>query len=130
MIVDVATKSTETIADGWFPSWSPDGNKLAYVALNGSRCYTVDLRHRQRRLLWWSLRTLFTEDIIGPAIWAPSGGGALFNVTSGMKGDSRVGYYVDFASGKTRRVWYDSAFEVVGWLGHGSQDTAEPKPNR
>jgi len=130
MVVDVATRSADTVAEGWFPSWSPDGNKLAYITPNGSRCYEVNLRNNQRRLLWWSLRTLFADNILGPAVWAPSGEGALLNVTSGMKGDSREGYYVDFASGKTRRVWYDSAFEVVGWVGHGSQDMAEPKPNR
>jgi len=104
--------------------------RLAYITPNGSRCDEVNLRNHQRRLLWWSLRAIFVDDILGPAVWAPSGHGALLNVTSGAKGDARECYYVDFVSGKTRRVWYDSAFEVVGWSGHGSQDTAEHNPNR
>ena len=116
MIVDVASKSTATVADGWFPSWSPDGAKIAYVTVNGSRCYEVDLRTNRCRLLWWSTRTLLFDDIIGPPVWSPSGQGAMFNVTSGMKGDSRSVYYVDFKSGDTRRVVYDPDFAVVGWL--------------
>lgn len=105
MVVDVATKSTTSIAEGWFPSWSPDGRKIAYITLNGSKCYEVDLPKDRRRLMWWSLRTLLGDDLVGPAVWSPSGEGALFNVTSGMNGDSRDAYYVDFVSGRARRVW-------------------------
>jgi Tol biopolymer transport system component len=124
MILDVITKSIASIADGWFPSWSPDENKLAYITFNGGRCYEVDLRSNRRRLMWWSFRTLLADDILGPAVWDPAGGGALFNVTTGMKGDGRD-VYVNLATGRAHRKSYYPAFEVVGWLGvRKSADTA------
>jgi Tol biopolymer transport system component len=129
MIVDLITKSPIEVADGWFPSWVPEGNKLAYITSNGTRCYEVDLRTNQRRLMWWSLRTI-GGGLAGPPVWNPSGGGAMFAVGAGIDGDSRDTYYLDFASGRSRRVTHDHAFEVVGWWKSGGQSTTEPKQNR
>jgi Tol biopolymer transport system component len=117
LIARIATKETTKIGDGWVPSWSPDGNRIAYIDPNHSRCYQVDISNNSLRLMWWSLRSiLLDDDIIGPAAWSPSGEGVLFNITSGMKDDGRDGYYMDLASGKKCRVRHDSVFDVVGWV--------------
>jgi len=129
-IVALGDRSITTIADGWFPSWSPNGNEVAFITTNGSRCYEVDLRSHERRLIWWSFRTLLADDIIGPALWAPADYGVFLNVTSGIKGDMRDGYYVDIASGKTRRISYDPDFEVVGLQMQKDRGRTEPRASR
>jgi hypothetical protein len=113
-LVDLQTRVVSTVDEGFSPAWGILSNEISYLSPDGVRCYQVVLANNTKRLLF-SHGSFLGQSMIGPRLYAPVGKGMLFNTTSGLKGDGRKTFYVDFESGKKVQFKHEEAFEVVGW---------------
>jgi Tol biopolymer transport system component len=116
-IVNRETKSRTRLGDGAMPSWSPNGELIAYLDADKEDCYTIkpDGTSKQKLL---SYRPRISSDyrLMGPLIWSPDGQRYLiYHREDGEKGDQRRIYLFDLKNGKKQEIFSDGPLEVVGW---------------
>ena len=81
-VLDLTTKEVYVLVDdntAFTPSWSPDGNRVAFASCSQRNClWVVDADGTNPRMLVEVVE--FDEKITGPAQWSPDGHTLLFEV--------------------------------------------------
>ena len=115
VVVKRASGSQRSIAYGRYPSWSLDGEVIAY--LDGQHCYTIRPDGTNSQLLFsfnrWPLRRWYT--LKGPLLWSPDMKYLIYHREDGEKGDSRKIYLLDLKSNEKKEIFSGYPLELVGW---------------
>lgn len=115
LVVERDTRAARRIAEGRFPAWLPNADRLAYVSVDGKRCYTVAPTGDDQNLLF-TFKDIQGQEILGAVVWSPAADKLLFNTTTGLEGDGRAIHLYDVRSGHTQDLGFDRSFEVLAWV--------------
>lgn len=92
-IFDLTSQTMRRLVRGGYPSWSPDGRRLAYVA--GKAVWVFDVVQGTSSKVYQ--RPIWESNIVGPVSWGPSDKIAL-NVAAGITGYEIECLILDFQS--------------------------------
>lgn len=121
-IVDLKTKERRSIGQGAWPSWSPNGDLIAYFGADNQNCYTMTSDGLNKRKLF-SYRPLFSTGyrLMGPLVWSPDGRYIIYHREDGPKGDQRVIYLYDIKDRSRSQIFSGGPVEIVGCVSSASK---------
>jgi len=112
-VIDLATKSITKIAkNANFPSWSPDGRKIAFIGFDYKRNEYGNIVDEIRDIFVFDIETgnltKLTKGnptiwIFGPLVWSPDGKSIAFTVEPKFGGDTEI-YLVNIEDKSIRNI--------------------------
>lgn len=118
VVVNRETKARRVAEYGRDPSWSPDGELIAYVDEDGENCHTIkpDGTNKQR-LFSYKESPFFARGyrLTGPLVWSPDMRYLIYHREDGSTGDKRKIYLFDLKSKKQDEIFSGSRLEIMTW---------------
>jgi len=113
-VLDLSSGQVQTLGDGYEPSWSPDGNWIAYYASSGQKCMLMHPDGTGTRAVKTLGGRLFGCRVFGwRVVWSPDGKQLLLNQMKGDGPDLDV-ILLNIDSGRSV-VKKKNALPVFGW---------------
>jgi Tol biopolymer transport system component len=115
------TKSRRKIAEGGWPSWSPNGDFIAYLDEAQENCYVVnrDGSNRRRLLTYKQNRVarLFGSwyRLMHPLVWSPDARYLIYHREAGDAGNQSKIFLLDLQFLKSEEVTLGGQWVVVDW---------------
>ena len=114
--MDCETKQNRRVDFGRDPSWSPDGQRIAYLDISGENCYTIRRDGASKVKLFSGARVIsFGRELAGPLVWSPDMRFLVFHEMAGLIGDQRRIYVLNLRTGKKSEVFSGGRLELVDW---------------
>lgn len=114
VIIERGADSARRLAPGRFPAWSPKGDRIAFLDLEGKRCLTVKPDGTEAVDIFSPIQ--FTQRLTSGIVWSPESGHLIFHRTHGIKGDFRVIFLYDRQQDNRSRIYTGESLEITGWV--------------
>lgn len=101
------------LVEGRFPSWSPHGDAIGFIDLEGRRSLSIPAAGGATRELFSPPK--FTQELVAQLVWSPEADQLVLHRSHGIKGSSRVIFLVEADTGKRRRIYTGDALEILAW---------------
>jgi len=114
------TKSRRKIGEGGWPSWSPNGEFIAYLDGAQENCYVVNPDGSNRRRLFSYKQNRFARlfswySLMYPLVWSPDMRYLLYHREAGDTGHQSKIFLFDLKSKKTEEISLGGQWEVADW---------------
>lgn len=113
VILHRGSSRARRLVEGRFPSWSPHGDAIGFMDLEGRRSLSIPATGGVARELFSPPK--FTQELVAQLVWSPEGDQLVFHRSHGLKGTSRVIFLVEAGTGKRRRIYTGDALEILAW---------------
>ncbi|MEK6323270.1 MAG: hypothetical protein AABN33_16640 [Acidobacteriota bacterium] len=118
VIVNRETKTRRRIEYGKHPSWSRNGELIAFLDEDGRTCYVINPDGTSRQVLFSYKESMLLPsgyELIGPLVWSPDMRYLIYHRTDGRIGDQRRIYMFDLKSKKSEEIFSGGRLEIMSW---------------